>query len=184
MKLRSLQTRCHGRSSCRSWRNQIFRRNDLPLAIAFDPYICPDEAAASLSCRISLHPGFAALSNSSLPEETNRHAVQMIRYKRSRAVACIRYRLGLVHPSSIRIDPHKIVGQNSLKHGTIIRGDRLCPLSFTHLDVLSIALALPITACRERDQNDQSQIENRPWVCLRTTKVSGFHNAKSRPALR
>jgi hypothetical protein len=93
-------------------------------AHAFKPYIGPQKSTVDDFTALALsHPRFAALCDRRMAEEAHVHLVDVIGYEISRPGRGIgnRLRLGPKQSVPIRIDPDKVVGENSLQHGRIVR---------------------------------------------------------------
>ena len=62
---------------CRLGDDQILRGYDLPLAIAAEPSVSPDETTVEW-CQGAPHPGLISLCHSRVAEKANFHIVEMV----------------------------------------------------------------------------------------------------------
>jgi hypothetical protein len=119
---------------CRLGGDQIFRGYDLPLTIAEDPSVGPDETSAE-RCAGAPHPGFVSLCHSRVAEKANFHIVEMVGDELLRSFARVGDHLSFFVKIAIRIYAEEVVGENALHHGGVAVGDGFGPLALAFPDV-------------------------------------------------
>ena len=128
---------------CRLGGDQIFRGYDLPLAIAEDPSVGPDETSAE-RCAGAPHPGLISLCHSRVAEKANFHIVETVGDEFFGSFARVGDHLSFFVKIAIGIYAEEVIGENAFHHRGVAVGDGFGPLALAFLDV---ALSSAVLDC-------------------------------------